>query len=864
MIENAVVAADGRTVAEGRAEVAGLWARFNQVARTNPLAAFPKALDAAAIDTPSPDNRPLAFPYNKWHASQWTVDQAAALVFCSVGTARRLGVPSDRWVFPLVGLDSSHAVSLLARRRPERWPAMEVLGRATAARIGRPVGECELIEVYSCFPSAVRVQQRALGLDPAGVPTVTGGMAFAGGPFNNFVLQATVAVAERLRGDPSALGMVTTVSGLLTKPGIGVWSAGPDGRQPLVGDLADQVAVATEVVEVVDDDAPTHGGVVSGGRGVITATVTYDGMEPVHTLALCDQPDGRRTRGHERRSDVAGRDRRGPSGWPVSPRGPCRPTSRLEAWPPGRPRLRSAATVKVVPVDAPAALAFARDHRIGVLVTRRQDGSPQLSNILYVVGDDGAIRISMTESRAKTKNLRRDPRATLYVTQEDFWAYVVMDGSVSLSEPARDPDDATVEALVELYRAASGEHPDWDEFRRAMVAEGGCWPPSPPTTPTACSGAERRPDTRLHDPRARHASTFGRGPVPVRGGGRTEAAPHRRRVARVPIPRPPPVHRAGRPLPPPHRVGDGRGPHRRLPWLGCLSLGGVRRSVPISTAIPTSSTTPTSASMWRSIRASPTEPRDRGQGGPLDDRPQMVGQFGQRGAGVEPAGRGHHIGRSSGHPDGLPSGRGLGVDRRSPSRQPDEAHRARLEPAHQPFDPTEAVPVLGRRHLGRGAGGPLDEIGHAHAVADEGIERVAVAGDETGLEGRRPEPVARASITHADIGRVDGGVHSADEEAHSGSDHVGQGPGPHGRKPDLVVVDHERPRHDVEAGTDDHLGQSLGRPSGEEAATDGVLGQRSALVLTGQDLQVEGRADPANTRCTSQRANGSRCRGRCR
>jgi PPOX class probable F420-dependent enzyme len=124
-----------------------------------------------------------------------------------------------------------------------------------------------------------------------------------------------------------------------------------------------------------------------------------------------------------------------------------------------------------VPVDVPAALAFARDHRLGVLVTRRQDGSPQLSNILYVVGDDDAVRISITESRAKTKNLRRDPRASLYVTQEDFWAYVVMDGSVSLSEPARDPNDATTEALVELYRTASGEHPDWVDFRRAMVAE---------------------------------------------------------------------------------------------------------------------------------------------------------------------------------------------------------------------------------------------------------------------------------------------------------------------------------------------------------------------------------------------------------
>jgi PPOX class probable F420-dependent enzyme len=95
-----------------------------------------------------------------------------------------------------------------------------------------------------------------------------------------------------------------------------------------------------------------------------------------------------------------------------------------------------------------------------------------LSNILYQVGPDDAIRISLTESRAKTKNLRRDRRATLYVTREDFWAYVVMDGSVSLTEPARDPNDATVDALVELYRSASGEHPDWDEYRQAMVSEG--------------------------------------------------------------------------------------------------------------------------------------------------------------------------------------------------------------------------------------------------------------------------------------------------------------------------------------------------------------------------------------------------------
>ena len=119
----------------------------------------------------------------------------------------------DRWVFPLAGVESSHAVSLLRRKEPHRWPAMGVLGRAVAERIGRPVAEAEVVEVYSCFPSAVQVQQRALGLDQSVVPTVTGGMTFAGGPFNNFVYQAMVEVVGRLRAEPGALGVVTTVSG---------------------------------------------------------------------------------------------------------------------------------------------------------------------------------------------------------------------------------------------------------------------------------------------------------------------------------------------------------------------------------------------------------------------------------------------------------------------------------------------------------------------------------------------------------------------------------------------------------------------------------------------------------------------------
>ena len=115
------------------------------------------------------------------------------------------------------------------------------------------------------------------------------------------------------------------------------------------------------------------------------------------------------------------------------------------------------------------ALGVARDQNKGVLVTLRRDGRPQLSNILFVVGSDDVIRISVTADRAKTKNLGRDPRCSLYVGREDFWAYLVIDADAELSPVAQDPQDATVDELADQYRAMQGEHPNWDEFRRAMV-----------------------------------------------------------------------------------------------------------------------------------------------------------------------------------------------------------------------------------------------------------------------------------------------------------------------------------------------------------------------------------------------------------
>ena len=121
--------------------------------------------------------------------------------------------------------------------------------------------------------------------------------------------------------------------------------------------------------------------------------------------------------------------------------------------------------------DLAAALDFARANPRGVLVTLKRDGRPQTSNIMFVVGEDGLIRISVTAPRAKTRNAARDPRVSLHINQDDFGAYVVIEGDAELSPVSTEPGDAVGQELAEMYRAMQGEHTDWDEYFAAMVAD---------------------------------------------------------------------------------------------------------------------------------------------------------------------------------------------------------------------------------------------------------------------------------------------------------------------------------------------------------------------------------------------------------
>ena len=117
-------------------------------------------------------------------------------------------------------------------------------------------------------------------------------------------------------------------------------------------------------------------------------------------------------------------------------------------------------------------LALIADNSLGVLATIKGDGRPQLSNVTYHFDPRAlSIEVSITEPRAKTRNLRRDPRASLLVSSDDGWSYAVAEGDAVLSAAAAAPDDDTVESLITLYRNVAGEHPDWDDYRQAMVIE---------------------------------------------------------------------------------------------------------------------------------------------------------------------------------------------------------------------------------------------------------------------------------------------------------------------------------------------------------------------------------------------------------
>lgn len=285
-LDVAIRAHEGVGIDEHRDQVARLWSAMSRVAAHNAYAWRPEGADAATVRGPGPKNPMLAFPYTKLMNSSWNVDQAAALIFTSVGRARALGLDSDAWVFPHAGTEANHVVPVSQRATPHRSPGAEAAGRACLDLGGVGVDDIAHLDLYSCFPASVRQYLRALDITDDRPVTVTGGMAFAGGPLNNYVLQSTVRMAEVLREDPGEFGLVTAVSGMLNKQGYGLYSTAPAAEGFRSANVTAEVAAADPPLPF-DADA-------TGPVRVVTYTVLFEGDEPSEALAVCETADGTR------------------------------------------------------------------------------------------------------------------------------------------------------------------------------------------------------------------------------------------------------------------------------------------------------------------------------------------------------------------------------------------------------------------------------------------------------------------------------------------------------------------------------------------------------------------------------------------
>ncbi len=286
MFENALRYHLGESLEDHIRRVAELWAGFSKVAAGNPHAWLKEEKTAEEIRTQSSSNRPVSFPYPKLMNSNNNVDQGAALILCSERKARALGIPKDKWIYPWAGTDAHDAYSAVNRSSFSESPAIRIAGGRALELSGLAPSDLDHVDVYSCFPSAVQIGAREIGLDMSKPLTVTGGLTFAGGPMNNYVMHSIARLAELLRENGNAKGLITANGGYLTKHAFGVYSATPPAQPFQHQDVQAEV-----------DQIPLREALeVHNGAAVLESyTVMYTGETPTigYISALTD--DGRRT-----------------------------------------------------------------------------------------------------------------------------------------------------------------------------------------------------------------------------------------------------------------------------------------------------------------------------------------------------------------------------------------------------------------------------------------------------------------------------------------------------------------------------------------------------------------------------------------
>jgi acetyl-CoA C-acetyltransferase len=285
MYDNAIRYHRGETIPGHLKRVSELWARFSQVAQRNPNAWMREPVTAEDIRTPSPTNRAVSFPYTKLMNANNNVDMGAALIMCSVAKARALGIPESQWVYPWVGVEGFDYFSMSVRDNFHTSPGIRLIGQRLFELIGLNANDLDYVDLYSCFPAAVQVAAKELGLSEARDLTVTGGLTFGGGPLNNYVMHSIARTVELLRESPGKTALVTANGGNLYKHAHGIYGGEPPAADFVRDNVQEQINALPS-----RECLPEFVGEIS----VESYTVMYGAKGPAIAHVACQNAGGQR------------------------------------------------------------------------------------------------------------------------------------------------------------------------------------------------------------------------------------------------------------------------------------------------------------------------------------------------------------------------------------------------------------------------------------------------------------------------------------------------------------------------------------------------------------------------------------------
>jgi acetyl-CoA C-acetyltransferase len=295
LFETALRASSGRSVSEHCEYLGRLWERFSRAAAGNPHAWVREPLSAREITEATPGNRCINYPYTKCMNANINVDQTAAVLMTTEETARRIGIDRAAWIYPLGGADFTDIWNVSRRPRLDASPAIGNASRLALTQAGLGLDDVDFFDLYSCFPSAVQIAMKEIGIaqdDPREL-TLTGGLAFFGGPGNNYSLHGIASAVERIRKDRSKKAMVTANGWYITKHSVGVYGGDPPethwtGRDDSPIQAGIDREALPEPVEKAEGELAVEAYVIRHGK---------DGSPTLGTV-IGRLPDGRRALAH--------------------------------------------------------------------------------------------------------------------------------------------------------------------------------------------------------------------------------------------------------------------------------------------------------------------------------------------------------------------------------------------------------------------------------------------------------------------------------------------------------------------------------------------------------------------------------------